>query len=271
MILLIWRCSRSYMVCSVTQTHPVLRNKKQKNHIQNCNSELINTTTKKLSDLVENWACKRTNSKGGPMIVQRQEFILKLTCALMMFGSESHSLVTLSTKLSACIPTGPSHCLRMQIQATAHILKIKLSCMYLPYVMLILFDDGTTGTSSIWFIQQGSMLNSRKLDDTFKLYWNVSLCFFVHFLSFSFPSEAEQAWPGAQFQVIHNTISISRASHALNALIASYTTLWANPAHPDWGDVLYKHLQHQLQGQLHQFSHCTPAWMFVGHNPAVGC
>ena len=45
--------------------------------------------------------------------------------------------------------------------------------MYLPDVMLISFDDGGTGTSSIKFIKQASALDMGKLYDAFRLYWKV--------------------------------------------------------------------------------------------------
>ncbi|KIM73743.1 hypothetical protein PILCRDRAFT_99247 [Piloderma croceum F 1598] len=105
-------------------------------------------------------------------IIQRQEFILKLTRALMMFG-------------------GPSHRLQAQIQATARVLDIELSCMYLPDVMLISFDDGNTGTSNIKFIRQSSALDMGKLYDGFRLYW----------------------------KVIHDKISVSEASAELDILM----------------------------------------------------
>ena len=101
-------------------------------------------------------------------IIQRQEFILKLTRAFMMFG-------------------GPSHRLQAQIQATARVLDIELSCMYLPDVMLISFDDGSTGTSNIKFIRQSSTLDMGKLYDGFRLYWKVrSPPLLSYFLSFSY-------------------------------------------------------------------------------------
>ncbi|PCH39674.1 DUF1212-domain-containing protein, partial [Wolfiporia cocos MD-104 SS10] len=87
-------------------------------------------------------------------IVQRQEFILKLARAMMMFG-------------------GPTHRLQAQIQATGKVLDIPLSCMYLPDVMLISFDDATTSTSNIKFIRQGSALDIGKLQDAYALYWKV--------------------------------------------------------------------------------------------------
>ena len=87
-------------------------------------------------------------------IVQRQEFILKLARAMMMFG-------------------GPTHRLQAQIQATGRVLDIQLSCMYLPDVMLISFDDATTSTSNIKFIRQASALDIGKLQDAYALYWKV--------------------------------------------------------------------------------------------------
>ncbi|KAH9847729.1 DUF1212-domain-containing protein [Lenzites betulinus] len=87
-------------------------------------------------------------------IVSRQEFILKLARAMMMFG-------------------GPTHRLQAQIQATGKVLDIALSCMYLPDTMLISFEDPTTSTSNIKFIRQGSSLDIGKLQEAHKLYWKV--------------------------------------------------------------------------------------------------
>ncbi|KAH7919249.1 DUF1212-domain-containing protein [Leucogyrophana mollusca] len=87
-------------------------------------------------------------------ILQRQEFILKLARAMMMFG-------------------GPSHRLTAQIQSTARVLDVELSCMYLPDVMLISFEDSATGTSNVKFIRQGSVLDLGKLSDAHGLYWDV--------------------------------------------------------------------------------------------------
>lgn len=80
---------------------------------------------------------------------------MKLSRAMMMFG-------------------GPSHRLAAQIQSTAHVLDLEISCMYLPDVMLISFEDSATGTSNVKFIRQGSALDLEKLGDTHTLYWNVS-------------------------------------------------------------------------------------------------
>lgn len=90
-------------------------------------------------------------------IVARQEFILKLARAMMMFG-------------------GPTHRLQAQIQATGKVLDTPLSCMYLPDMMLISFEDPSTSTSSIKFIRQGSSLDIGKLQEAHKLYWTVCPC-----------------------------------------------------------------------------------------------
>ncbi len=68
---------------------------------------------------------------------------------------------------------GPTHRLQAQIQSTAHVLEISLSCMYLPDVMLIAFDDDVTSTSSVKLVRQGSSLDLGKLQDAHKVYWRV--------------------------------------------------------------------------------------------------
>jgi uncharacterized membrane protein YjjP (DUF1212 family) len=89
-------------------------------------------------------------------IIQRQEFILKLGRAMMMFG-------------------GPSHRLQSQIRSAAHVLEIELSCLYLPDVLLVSFDDSATSTSSVKLIRQASALDLGKLDDAYKLYWKARM------------------------------------------------------------------------------------------------
>lgn len=69
---------------------------------------------------------------------------------------------------------GPSHRLQSQIKSTANVLEIELSCMYLPDVLLISFDDNTTSTSNLKFIKQNSSLDLGKLDDAYMLYWKAS-------------------------------------------------------------------------------------------------
>ena len=68
---------------------------------------------------------------------------------------------------------GPAHRLPAQIQATARVLDIALSCMYLPDMMLISFDDAATGTSSLKLIRQGGAFDIAKLQAAYKLYWKV--------------------------------------------------------------------------------------------------
>lgn len=107
-------------------------------------------------------------------LISRQTFILKLARAMMMFG-------------------GPAHRLQAQIQSTARVLEISLSCLYLPDVMLVAFDDDVTSTSSVKLIRQGSALDLGKLQDAHKVYW----------------------------RVIHDDISVTEASAALDALMLS--------------------------------------------------
>lgn len=87
-------------------------------------------------------------------IIQREEFILKLTRAMMMFGS-------------------PTHRLQPQIQSAARVLDINLSFLYLPEVALLSFEDTATGTSYVKFIRQPSALDLGKLTDAYRLYWKV--------------------------------------------------------------------------------------------------
>lgn len=93
-------------------------------------------------------------TKHVAQIIQREEFLLKLTRAMMMFG-------------------GPSHRLQLQIQSAARVLGISLSFLYLPDVALVSFEDAGTGTSHIKIIRQSSQLDIGKLTEAFKLYWRV--------------------------------------------------------------------------------------------------
>ncbi|PWZ00952.1 DUF1212-domain-containing protein [Testicularia cyperi] len=87
-------------------------------------------------------------------ILQRQEFVLKLARALMMFGAPTHRIET-------------------QIQQTARVLEINCRCIYLPNLMLVAFGDETTHTSETRFIKQSSGLDLTKLTDMHTIYWNV--------------------------------------------------------------------------------------------------
>jgi hypothetical protein len=67
----------------------------------------------------------------------------------------------------------PSHRLETQIQATARVLELNASVVYLPGIMLISFGDDATHTSETKFLKQATGLDLGKLLATHKLYWNV--------------------------------------------------------------------------------------------------
>ncbi|KAL1412922.1 pheromone-regulated protein prm10 [Vanrija albida] len=87
-------------------------------------------------------------------VIARQQFILKLARALMMFGSPSHRLET-------------------QIQATAKVLEINAQVVYLPNTMLVSFGDDATHTSETKFLKQVTGLDLGKLLATHNVYWDV--------------------------------------------------------------------------------------------------
>lgn len=87
-------------------------------------------------------------------ILQRQEFLLKLSRALMMFGAPTHRIET-------------------QIQQTARVLDVNCRCIYLPNLMLFAFGDDATHTSETKFIKQSGGLDLTKLTDMHSIYWNV--------------------------------------------------------------------------------------------------
>ncbi|KAI0295613.1 hypothetical protein B0F90DRAFT_1811458 [Multifurca ochricompacta] len=105
---------------------------------------------------------------------RRRKTEIYVTRAMMMFG-------------------GPTHRLQAQIQSTARVLEISLSCMYLPDVMLIAFDDDVTSTSNVKLIRQCSALDLGKVRDAYKVYW----------------------------RVIHDDMSVTDASATLDALMLS--------------------------------------------------
>ncbi|ORX40084.1 hypothetical protein BD324DRAFT_648693 [Kockovaella imperatae] len=87
-------------------------------------------------------------------VLARQQFILKLARALMMFGSPSHRLET-------------------QIQATARVLEINAQVICLPNVMMISFNDEATHTSETKFLKQSAGIDLGKVLATHNLYWDV--------------------------------------------------------------------------------------------------
>ncbi|GAA5820060.1 hypothetical protein JCM3770_002122 [Rhodotorula araucariae] len=87
-------------------------------------------------------------------ILERQQFIMKLARAFMMFGA-------------------PSHRLEAQMQATARVLEINCQVIYIPGVMLISFGDAATHTSDIKFLKQANGLDLGKLLTAYTVYFNV--------------------------------------------------------------------------------------------------
>ncbi|SCV74945.1 BQ2448_7974 [Microbotryum intermedium] len=85
-------------------------------------------------------------------ILERQQFILKLARAFMMFGA-------------------PSHRLEAQLQATARVLEINCQVIYIPAVMLVSFGDSATHTSEVRFVRQSSGLDLGKLKTAYMIYY----------------------------------------------------------------------------------------------------
>jgi uncharacterized membrane protein YjjP (DUF1212 family) len=87
-------------------------------------------------------------------ILQRQDFIMRLGRALMMFGA-------------------PSHRLEYQLQQTAKVLDIDVQVIYIVNFLIISFTDPATHTSEIKFIKQTAGLDLGKLTDIAVLHWEV--------------------------------------------------------------------------------------------------
>ncbi|KAL8287513.1 hypothetical protein RQP46_003371 [Phenoliferia psychrophenolica] len=87
-------------------------------------------------------------------ILSRQEFLMKMGRAFMMFGA-------------------PSHRLEAQIQATARVLEINCQAIYIPGVLLMSFGDAATHTSDIKFLKQANGLDLGKLLGAYYVYYNV--------------------------------------------------------------------------------------------------
>ncbi|KAM0786574.1 hypothetical protein ACM66B_002030 [Microbotryomycetes sp. NB124-2] len=87
-------------------------------------------------------------------ILERQQFIMKLARAFMMFGA-------------------PSHRLEAQMQATARVLELNCQVIYIPGVMLLSFGDNATHTSEVKFLKQANGLDLGKLLQAYLIYYNV--------------------------------------------------------------------------------------------------
>ena len=87
-----------------------------------------------------------------------------------------------------------------------------MSCMYLPDVVLLSFDNDTMGTSHIRLRRQGSALDLDKLGDAYLLYWKVhgqvvGVCMGG--------TDIDVLW----VQVIHDELSVSEVAMELDELM----------------------------------------------------
>lgn len=87
-------------------------------------------------------------------ILQRQDFILRLARALMMFGAPPHRIET-------------------QIQQTAKVLEIECQVIYIVNFMIVSFVDSSSHTSDIRMVKQGAGLDLHRLNEIAILHWEV--------------------------------------------------------------------------------------------------
>lgn len=87
-------------------------------------------------------------------ILKRQEFIIKLCRALMMFGA-------------------PTHRLEEYLKMMARVLEIDGQFLYLPGTMIISFDDMSTHTTEVKIIRSAQGVNLGKLKDAHEVYKEV--------------------------------------------------------------------------------------------------
>jgi Putative threonine/serine exporter len=113
---------------------------------------------------------------------------------------------------------GPTHRLQAQIQSTARVLEISLSCLYLPDVMLIAFDDDVTSTSNVKLIRQGSALDLGKVQDAYEIYWRVCTAK----VSKETTEPPSIGYPRRYFS--YRCLSSIRYAHAFKAFIFSMAT-----------------------------------------------
>ncbi|ETS76215.1 hypothetical protein PFICI_11602 [Pestalotiopsis fici W106-1] len=87
-------------------------------------------------------------------ILKRQEFIIKLCRALMMYGA-------------------PTHRLEEYLRMMARFLEIDGQFLYLPACMIISFDDMSTHTTEVKIIRSAQGVNLGKLKDAHEIYKEV--------------------------------------------------------------------------------------------------
>jgi uncharacterized membrane protein YjjP (DUF1212 family) len=87
-------------------------------------------------------------------ILKRQQYIIRMCRALMLFGA-------------------PTHRLEEYLATTAKILEINSQFLYIPGCMLISFDDALTHTAEVKIVRTAQGVNLGKLKDTHEIYKEV--------------------------------------------------------------------------------------------------
>jgi uncharacterized membrane protein YjjP (DUF1212 family) len=87
-------------------------------------------------------------------ILKRQQYIIKMCRALMLFGA-------------------PTHRLEEYLAATAKVLDINSQFLYIPGCMIISFDDLLTHTAEVKIVRTNQGVNLGKLKDTHEIYKEV--------------------------------------------------------------------------------------------------
>lgn len=87
-------------------------------------------------------------------ILKRQQYIIRMCRALMLFGA-------------------PTHRLEEYLATTAKVLEINSQFLYIPGCMLISFDDALTHTAEVKIVRTTQGVNLGKLKDTHEIYKEV--------------------------------------------------------------------------------------------------
>ncbi|KAI8938365.1 hypothetical protein NX059_004260 [Plenodomus lindquistii] len=87
-------------------------------------------------------------------ILKRQQYIIRMCRALMLFGA-------------------PTHRLEEYLATTARVLEINSQYLYIPGCMLICFDDNLTKTAEVKMVRTAQGVNLGKLKDTHEIYKEV--------------------------------------------------------------------------------------------------
>jgi uncharacterized membrane protein YjjP (DUF1212 family) len=87
-------------------------------------------------------------------ILKRQQYIIRMCRALMLFGA-------------------PTHRLEEYLATTAKVLEINSQFLYIPGCMIISFDDSLTHTAEVKMVRTAQGVNLGKLKDTHEIYKEV--------------------------------------------------------------------------------------------------